>query len=164
MSLQKFQSFLQVSNIPIQVTEFTGSLSCKTALDAARTVKADLCQMANSLVFKTIPSCKPLLIMTAGHHRVNEKIIGSSHFIGTLLEGETGISRADPEFVKEHTGYPIGGVPPFGHDQEITTLIDETLAMETRMLWAAGGTPNTLFPISSQELIRITKGKIVQVN
>lgn len=163
MSLQKFQAFLHSANIPIQVTEFPGSLATKTALDAARAVKAELCQMANSLLFKTVPSGKPVMIMTAGHHRVKEKAIGSTHFEGTLLEGEQGIVRADPEFVREHTGYPIGGVPPFGHDKPVVTLIDETLAQETRTLWAAGGTPNTLFPIMPSELIRLTNGKVVQV-
>jgi prolyl-tRNA editing enzyme YbaK/EbsC (Cys-tRNA(Pro) deacylase) len=164
MSLQKFRAFLQKESIPIEVLEFPGSLSCKTALDAARSVKADLCQMANSLLFKTIPSGKPVMIMTAGHHRVREKVIGSVHFEGTPLEGETGISRADPDFVKLHTGYPIGGVPPFGHDTQIVTLIDDTLAKETRTLWAAGGTPNTLFPIMPQDLIRHTNGKVVIVD
>ena len=102
----------------------------------------------NSLIFKTKPSGNVVLILTAGYHRVNEKLVDMSHFIGTALSDEMCL---------------IGGVPPFGHDQSTPTLIDEFSANQNKatVFWAAGGTPSAIFPMSSEELARIIQGEII---
>jgi prolyl-tRNA editing enzyme YbaK/EbsC (Cys-tRNA(Pro) deacylase) len=69
---------------------------------------------------------------------------------------------ADAAFVRQHTGYAIGGVPPFGHPEALETLVDEDL-LAFNEVWAAAGTPNTVFPISPDRLLAITNGKKARV-
>lgn len=167
MSLQKFKAFIGKAGLEsaIQIVEFTeGHHCCKTAADAANKLSCDTCQIVNSLIFKSVPSGIPVLILTAGHHKVQEKSIGPSHFDGTLLSGEQGITRADAIFVRDRTGFPVGGVPPFGHDVPIATLIDSFIVEHKEMIfWAAAGTPNTVFSISSPKLLEITKAKVISI-
>ena len=92
-------------------------------------------QIAKSLIFKGKTSQKPILIITSGANRVNEKKV--KEYIGEKL------GKADADFVREHTGFAIGGVPPVGHIKPITTYIDEDL-MQYDEIWAAAGTPNSV--------------------
>ena len=91
----------------------------------------------------------PLLIMTSGAHRVDMSKVGEQ--LGAQLR------RASPAFVREHTGQPIGGVAPVGHPKPIRTIVDRSLA-EFDELWAAGGIPHAVFPMTYDELIRLTGG------
>ncbi|HET9560595.1 MAG TPA: YbaK/EbsC family protein [Propionibacteriaceae bacterium] len=91
----------------------------------------------------------PLLIMTSGAHRVDMSRVGEQ--LGAQLR------RASPAFVREHTGQPIGGVAPVGHPRPIRTVVDRSLA-EFDELWAAGGIPHAVFPMTYDELIRLTSG------
>ena len=91
----------------------------------------------------------PLLIMTSGAHRVDMSRVGEQ--LGAQLR------RASPAFVREHTGQPIGGVAPVGHPRPIRTVVDRSLA-EFDELWAAGGVPHAVFPMTYDELIRLTSG------
>ena len=95
-----------------------------------------------------------MLVLTSGANRVDEAKLA------TLL-GEP-IGRADPAFVREHTGFAIGGVPPIGHDGPLLTFIDEDLLKRTE-LWAAAGHPNSLFRLTPDELVRMSGGKVAQV-
>jgi prolyl-tRNA editing enzyme YbaK/EbsC (Cys-tRNA(Pro) deacylase) len=91
----------------------------------------------------------PLLIMTSGAHRVDLSEVGEQ--LGVRLR------RASPAFVREHTDQPIGGVAPVGHPKPIPTIVDRALA-EFDELWAAGGIPHAVFPMTYDELIRLTSG------
>jgi prolyl-tRNA editing enzyme YbaK/EbsC (Cys-tRNA(Pro) deacylase) len=94
------------------------------------------------------------LIITSGSNRVNEKAV--KEYTGEKLE------KADADFVLKHTGFAIGGVPPVGHAAPITTYIDEDL-MQYDEIWAAAGTPNSVFKLTPEILLEITKGRIIKV-
>jgi prolyl-tRNA editing enzyme YbaK/EbsC (Cys-tRNA(Pro) deacylase) len=91
----------------------------------------------------------PVLVIASGANRVDEAKVGA-------LLGEA-IGRAKPEFVREVTGYAIGGIPPIGHAQAIATIVDEDL-LRFDVVYAAGGTPNALFPIRPADLLRVCGG------
>jgi prolyl-tRNA editing enzyme YbaK/EbsC (Cys-tRNA(Pro) deacylase) len=124
-----------------------------TARAAAEQVGCPVGAIANSLIFTTDAST-PLLIMTSGAHRVDVAKVGRE--LGTSLH------RASAEFVRQHTGQPIGGVAPIGHPRPIPTLVDVALA-EFDELWAAGGIPHAVFPISYADLLTLTRGTEIHV-
>jgi prolyl-tRNA editing enzyme YbaK/EbsC (Cys-tRNA(Pro) deacylase) len=119
-----------------------------TATAAAQYLGCPVGAIANSLIFAT-DGGEPLLIMTSGAHRVDMIKVGKQ--LGVELR------RASPEFVREHTGQPIGGVAPVGHPKPIYTLVDRALA-DFDELWAAGGVPHAIFPLTYRELLTITHG------
>ncbi|HEY6811774.1 MAG TPA: YbaK/EbsC family protein, partial [Propionibacteriaceae bacterium] len=119
-----------------------------TASAAARYLGCSVGAIANSLIF-AIDGKEPLLIMTSGAHRVDMIKVGKQ--VGVELR------RASPEFVRKHTGQPIGGVAPVGHPQPIRTLVDRALA-DFDELWAAGGIPHAIFPLIYRDLLMITRG------
>ena len=111
-------------------------------------------QIVKSLIFKGSTTSKPILVLTSGANRVNE------HLISTYAAEP--ILRADPEFVRAITGYAIGGVPPIGHLQPMETYIDEDLLQHSE-IWAAAGTPNSLFKLTPSNLQQLTMGKVTKV-
>lgn len=122
--------------------------SARTAALAAAQLGVEVGAIANSLVFQA--DGEPLLVLTSGAHRVDTALLASTLGVGR-------ITRADPEFVREHTGQAIGGVAPVGHPGRLRTVIDRALA-DYDEVWAAAGHPNTVFPTTFDELIRITEG------
>ncbi|MFA1547517.1 YbaK/EbsC family protein [Actinomadura chokoriensis] len=127
--------------------------SARTAQAAADQLGCEVGAIANSLLFDADGA--PLLVMTSGAHRVDTvKIAG--------LVGAAKVRRATPEFVREATGQPIGGVAPLGHPAPIRTLVDVWLDRYDEV-WAAGGHPHTVFPTSYEELLRITGGTPAEV-
>ena len=130
------------------------SESTRTAQEAADAIGCTVGQIAKSLIFKGRTSQKPILIITSGANRVNEKTI--KEYTGEKLK------KADAEFVLEHTGFSIGGVPPVGHTKPLTTFIDEDL-MQYEEIWAAAGTPNAVFKLTPKILAEMTKGRIIKV-
>lgn len=128
--------------------------SAATAALAAAAVQVEVGAIANSLVFWS--DGEPLLVMTSGAHRVDTAALA------TRL-GRSKIVRATPEQVREATGQAIGGVAPTGHPAPVTTVVDEHLA-EYPQLWAAGGTPHTVFPLTFDELVRLTGGAVMRVD
>jgi len=128
--------------------------STKTASDAAKTINCEIGQIVKSLIFKTEDSQKPILILTSGVNKVNEKKAAK-------LIGEK-IVKADADFVKNMTGFPIGGVPPIGHKNNIKVYMDKDL-LNYNYVWAAAGTLNSVFKISTQILIQITNAEIICV-
>jgi len=151
-SAQKIQKILSGLGPDFEVIEFAEST--RTAQEAADRVGCQLGQIVKSLVFRGITSGKCILVLTSGENRVDEKRI--SEYIGEPL------GRSDPDFVRKTTGYAIGGVPPIGHIQPLETFIDEDLLSYPRV-WAAAGTPNAVFELSSSDLVQITQGKIKRV-
>lgn len=149
---EKVQSVLNELGYELNVVEFSDST--RTAQDAADTIGCTVGQIAKSLIFKGKSSQKPILIIASGSNRVNEKLV--KEYIGEKLE------KADADFVLEHTGFAIGGVPPIGHTEPISTFIDEDL-MEYDEIWAAAGTPNAVFKLTPEILVEISKGTVIKV-
>ena len=135
-----------------EVLEF--ETSTRTAADAAAAIGCSVGQIAKSLIFRAVDSGRPVLAIASGSVRVDEKRLSE-------LLGEK-IGRADAEFVREQTGFAIGGVPPVGHRRASVIFIDETLlGFET--IWAAGGTPNSVFRLRPDDLVRLTGGTIASI-
>ncbi|MEU8345895.1 YbaK/EbsC family protein [Actinomadura meyerae] len=129
------------------------SESARTAQAAADQLGCEVGAIANSLVFDADGA--PLLVLTSGAHRVDTAKVAA-------LVGAAKVRRATPEFVREATGQPIGGVAPVGHPAPLRTLVDVWLNRYDRV-WAAGGHPHTVFPTSYEELLRITGGTPAEV-
>jgi len=151
-SAENVQTVLNEFGLELNVMELSNST--RTAQEAANTIGCTVSQIAKSLIFKGKTSQKPILIIASGANRVNEKVI--KEHIGEKLE------KADAYFVLEHTGFAIGGIPPIGHRNPITTLIDEDL-LQYEEIWAAAGTPNAVFKLTPKNLVEITKGNIICV-
>ncbi|HEK9100103.1 YbaK/EbsC family protein [Bacillus pfraonensis] len=128
--------------------------STRTAQEAADAIGCGVAQIAKSIIFKLKNSNEPILVVASGINRVNEKKIGQ-------LLGEK-LGKADADFVRTHTGFVIGGVPPFGHVREITTFIDEDL-LQYHEIWAAAGHPKAVFQLTPVQLRGITRGRVVCV-
>jgi prolyl-tRNA editing enzyme YbaK/EbsC (Cys-tRNA(Pro) deacylase) len=127
--------------------------TARTAAAAAEQLGVPVGAIANSLLFDVDGA--PLLILTSGAHRVDETKVAA-------LLGLPAITRASPDFVRAHTGQPIGGVAPLGHPEPIGTLVDVELARYDRV-WAAAGHPHAVFPTSYEELLRLTGGTAAEV-
>jgi len=124
-----------------------------TAAAAAEALGVETGQIANSLIFDADGA--PLLVLTSGAHRVDTAKVSAGLGLGKLR-------RATPEFVREHTGQPIGGVAPLGHPKPVRTLVDVALE-QYEVIWAAGGVPRAVFPITYAELVRVTDGTPAEV-
>jgi prolyl-tRNA editing enzyme YbaK/EbsC (Cys-tRNA(Pro) deacylase) len=132
----------------------------RTAAAAAEQLGVTVAQIANSLVFAvpddTAPEGRrPLLVLTSGAHRVDTAKVAA-------LLGVERLDRADPDFVRDTTGFAIGGVAPVGHARPIETLVDVDLARHEQV-WAAAGHARTVFPTTFDELLRITAGRAAEV-
>ncbi len=127
--------------------------SARTAALAAAALDCEVGAIANSLVF--MADDVPLLILTSGGHRVD------TAYVATLL-GVDAVRRATPEQVRAATGQSIGGVAPVGHPAPVRTLVDVALR-DYPVVWAAGGTPHTVFPTSYDELLHICAAEPVSV-
>jgi prolyl-tRNA editing enzyme YbaK/EbsC (Cys-tRNA(Pro) deacylase) len=127
--------------------------SAPTAQAAAEQLGCTIGAIANSLVFSA--DGQPLLVMTSGAHRVDTVALAE-------LLGVASIDRATAEQVRTWTGQAIGGVAPIGHPAPIGTLVDIMLATHD-VVWAAAGHPHTVFPLTFDELVRITDGTVVEV-
>ena len=122
--------------------------SARTALDAANALGIEVGQVASSIVFK-LPSGNPLLVITSGRHRVDTELVAKNLGVEKL-------HRADADFVKNASGFSIGGVSPVGwvNKPEIT-VIDQALN-DYDVVWAAAGHPHSVYPTSFEELARVT--------
>jgi prolyl-tRNA editing enzyme YbaK/EbsC (Cys-tRNA(Pro) deacylase) len=126
----------------------------RTAAEAAAAVGCDVRQIAKSIIFMTASSKRPVLVVTSGANRVNEQTMAT-------LVGEP-LARAPASFVREQTGFAIGGVPPLGHRQRVETFLDLDL-MSLQEIWAAAGHPNALFRVTPEELLLMSSGRVVSV-
>jgi Cys-tRNA(Pro) deacylase len=151
-SAQKIQNLLNSLGYNYAVVEHVEST--RTAQEAADRAGCELGQIVKSLIFRGKASGKPILVLTSGVNRVDEKRINA-------YAGES-ISRADADFVRSVTGYAIGGVPPIGHNEKMETYIDEDF-QQYQTVWAAAGTPNAIFELKMDDLQKMTEGKITQV-
>ncbi len=124
-----------------------------TAATAAAQLGCEVGAIANSLILDA--DGEPLLVLTSGAHRVDTAKVAR-------LVGASRLERADPAFVREHTGFVIGGVAPVGHLIPLQTLVDVALA-EHDQVWAAAGHARTVFPTTFDELVQITGGTAAEV-
>ncbi len=148
----KVQQALNALGLQLNVVELPAST--RTSQEAAQALGCQVGQIAKSIVFQTINSHRPILVIASGTNRVNEQVI-------TSLLGEE-IGKADADFVRSRTGFVIGGVPPLGHTEPIETFIDNDL-FQYPQIWAAAGTPHAVFRLSPADLPRMTRGKVIQV-
>lgn len=151
-SAQKIQDLLDSLGYNFTVIEHAEST--RTAQEAADRAGCELGQIVKSLIFKGKDSGKPILVLTSGANRVDEKRIRE-------YAGE-GIGKADADFVRTVTGFAIGGVPPLGHAHAMETYIDEDF-LQYQTVWAAAGTPNAIFELTTADLQKMTDGKVVRV-
>lgn len=128
--------------------------STRTAAEAAAALGVDVGQIAKSLVFRGVDSGDALLVIASGDRRVDEALLAA-------LAGE-GIGRADAAFVREHTGFAIGGVPPVGHPERLRCWLDDALWRFERV-WAAAGSPFAVFPVAPSALPELTGGTRARV-
>lgn len=124
-----------------------------TAAAAAAALGVEVAQIANSLIFDA--DGEPLLVLTSGGHRAD-----TGKLAATIGAGS--VRRASAEFVREHTGQPIGGVAPLGHPKPVRTLLDTALS-SYQEIWAAGGVPRAVFPTTYADLLRITAATPAEV-
>ncbi|MFD3261493.1 YbaK/EbsC family protein [Paenibacillus lentus] len=151
-SAQQVQNKLIELGYPNKVIELPDST--RTAQEAADAIGCKVAHIAKSIIFRLKNSDKPLLVVASGVNRINEKQIGNQ--LGEKL------GKADADFVREHTGFVIGGVPPLGHIESILTLIDEDL-FQYDEIWAAAGHPRAVFELTPEQLMQMTKGKVICV-
>ncbi len=151
-SARKVQAILQQRGFGCEVVELSDST--RTAREAAQAVGCQVEQIVKSLIFRGRQSQKPYLVLASGPYRVDERRLSE-------LAGEP-IEKADADFVRQRTGFAVGGVPPVGHAEPLVTFIDETL-LRHDYLWAAAGTPHAVFRLTPEDLQAMTDGKVVDI-
>ena len=151
-SAQRVQDALAAQGFANAVIEFADST--RSAAEAAAAVGCTVGQIAKSLVFQGADSGRAILVIASGANRVHEKRLGQG--LGEKLE------KPDADFVREQTGFAIGGVPPLGHARPLPTVIDEDL-LQFADIWAAAGHPNAVFRLTPDELVRMTGGTVTAV-
>jgi prolyl-tRNA editing enzyme YbaK/EbsC (Cys-tRNA(Pro) deacylase) len=151
-SAQKIQNLLY--SLGYKYTVIEHAESTRTAQEAADRAGCELGQIVKSLIFRGRTSGKPILVLTSGVNRVDEKRI--SQYAGESID------RADADFVRSVTGFAIGGVPPIGHLQITETYLDEDFG-QYKTIWAAAGTPNAIFELATDDLQKMTSGNVVRV-
>jgi Cys-tRNA(Pro) deacylase len=135
----------------VEVSEFPQGT--RTADDAARAIGTTIGQIVKSLVF--VADGRPVLALTSGKNRVDGAKLARA-------AGAARVERAGADQVRATTGFSIGGVPPVGHATAIETFIDEDL-LRYDVIYAAAGTPTAIFPITPDDLVRVTGGKIADL-
>lgn len=146
-SARRVQDALAAAGTDARVIELP--VAARTSQQAADALGIAVGQIAKSLIFRAVPGGRAVLVIAAGDRRVDEARISA-------LLGEA-IERATPDFVREHSGFAIGGVAPVAHARPMTTFIDTSLR-RFDVVWAAGGTPHCVFPIAPAELVRVSGG------
>jgi len=151
-SARRMQEVLQEHGLDCQVVELPDST--RTAPEAAAAIGCQVAQIVKSLVFRGRHTDRPILVIASGANRVNEKRLGE-------LAGEP-VEKASADFVRERTGFAIGGVPPLGHAEPLLTFIDQDL-LRYDIVWAAAGTPHAVFRLTPSQLIRVAGGKVTPI-
>ena len=151
-SAQKVQDALKSLGFPNQIIELQSTT--RTSAEAAQAVGCRVEQIAKSIVFKGKQTYKPILVIASGPNRVNEKRIAE------LISESLG--KADADYVRNHTGFVIGGVPPIGHLEKLEIFIDKDL-LQYEEIWAAAGNPNAVFRLTPSDLVKMTGGRVVSI-
>ncbi|HEX4691563.1 MAG TPA: YbaK/EbsC family protein, partial [Solirubrobacteraceae bacterium] len=143
---------LRALGLPADVRELDAST--RTAPEAAAAVGCELGAIVKSLVFRGRSSGDPVLVLVSGDNRADE----------ARVEAEIGepVGRADADWVREVTGYAIGGIPPIGHPSPVRTVVDADL-LRFDEVWAAAGTPRAVFPVAPRALVDAAGGTLAAV-
>ena len=152
-SAQRVQDFLSARGFAFEVKELPGST--RTSREAADSIGCTKAQIAKSLIFRDKSTRAPILVIASGENRVDLKKIKKA----TGLK----LGKADGNFVKEHVGFAIGGIPPAGHLTPLKTLLDPDLK-QYDVIWAAAGTPHAVFQLTPADLEPLTQGKWVDLS
>ncbi|MDX1609674.1 MAG: YbaK/EbsC family protein [Halofilum sp. (in: g-proteobacteria)] len=150
-SVERFRAALAAAGLADTITELDAH--ARTAQQAAEALGCEVGQIVKSLVFADADG-NPLLVLAAGDVRVDERRVGRLHGAPVSLGGAG--------FVREVSGYAIGGVPPFGHRRALPALVDRSLDRHAR-LWAAAGTPRHVFSLAPVELLATARGQWSEV-
>lgn len=151
-SVERFEKSARDLGLTIAIVEMAEST--RTAQEAAAACGCDVGQIVKSLIFLTRESATPVLLLVSGDNQVDQSKVAT--LLGEALE------RPDAKFVRQTTGFSIGGVPPFGHATPLKTYMDQDLLLH-EAVWAAAGTPKAVFSISSTVLKDITKASVIAV-
>ena len=149
-SAKQVQLYLQQQGFTNEVVELPSST--RTVQEAAEAIGCHEAQIAKSIIFDIGGSA--LLVIASGPNRVSEQQV-SSYIKAPLI-------KANAAFVREHTGYAIGGVPPVAHKYPLRILIDEDL-WKYETIWAAAGHPMAVFQLTPDELLQMTKGEVTKI-
>ena len=148
----RFVTAAKELGLEVELKEFSDST--RTAEDAAAACGCDVGQIVKSLVFQGKKSRRPYMLLVSGRNRVDQK--GVAALIGEALD------RPDGTYVRDLTGYAIGGIPPVGHDTPLKTYMDEDLLQYAR-IWAAAGSPHSVFPTEPRRLAEVAKAEVIRV-
>lgn len=151
-SAQRVQDALTAQDFPLEVLEL--AQSTRTSAEAAAAVGCSVAQIVKSIIFRAANTDRVVLVLTSGANRVDEKAVAA-------LLGEP-LLKADADFVRARTGFAIGGVAPVGHLEIPVTFIDADLLGHAE-IWAAAGTPNALFKLTPDQLVRMSGGRVARV-
>ena len=151
-SVQKVRDALKALGFSVQIVELQATT--RTSVEAAQAVGCRVEQIAKSLVFQGKQTNRPILVIASGPNRVNETRMAE-------LTSEP-IGKADANFVRQHTGFAIGGVPPIGHIEKLEIFIDEDL-LQYDEIWAAAGSPHAVFKLTPSDLIKMTGGRVTTI-
>ncbi len=151
-SAQRVQDALKAHGLDCEVVELPQST--RSAKEAAEAVGCSVAQIAKSIVFRTTQSKRPVLVIASGPNRINEETISS-------LVSEP-VKMASPDFVRNRTGFSIGGVAPVEHLEKPEIFIDEDL-FKHKEIWAAAGTPHAVFRLTPKDLVDVTGGRVISV-
>ncbi len=143
------QAFLGSDYVVLEFDDPTAS-----AQQAASAIGCSIAQIAKSLVFKDTEG-RAVLVITSGANRVNTDSV--AQIIGSSIE------RPGADFVKQQTGFSIGGIPPVGHTHPLKTVLDQDLQNFSE-IWAAAGTPNAVFKLTPQQLQELTQGSYAPIS
>lgn len=143
----------QKLGLNITIEEFEAG--SRTAEDAAKAVGCPVAQIVKSLLF--IVNDQPAMVLVSGANQLDEKKLATLCGVGKKK-----VKRSNAETARDITGFAIGGVPPFGHKDKLPTYIDQDF-LEFDTIWAAAGTPNAVFSITPNDLIRVTDGVVAEL-
>lgn len=149
-SIERVTDALVAAGIEPRLKEYPAST--RTAEDAASAIGCTVGQIVKSLIFRAAQSARPVLALVSGDNRVDMDKLAAA--LGEAIE------RADARWVREVSGFAIGGVSPVGHLTPPVTFIDADLALKGE-LWAAAGNPNSVFAIAFDDLCRITGARVI---
>jgi prolyl-tRNA editing enzyme YbaK/EbsC (Cys-tRNA(Pro) deacylase) len=147
-NLARVAEAAQRAGLTISVRRFPEGT--RTADDAARAIGCSVAQIVKSLVF--MADDQPVMALLSGADRLDPDRLATA-------TGAATVRRATGDEARAATGYAIGGVPPFGHDRELAVLVDRGLLAHDEV-WAAAGLPDAVFPISPDDLVRVSGGRI----
>jgi Cys-tRNA(Pro) deacylase len=148
--MTRFERWLREHGLELEVRVYPSGV--RTAQDAARSIGVEVGQIVKSLVFRV--GDRPTLVLMSGENRLDPQRLES-------LAGDR-VERADPEMVREVTGYAIGGVPPFGHQRQLPTYMDRHL-LDYEVVWAAAGRPDAAFAIEPLRLAELTGARLAEL-